>query len=383
VKYFYLVWCNLRRKKLRTLLTVLSILVAFLLFGYLAAIRQAFNAGIDVAGADRLVVRHKISIIQLLPETYESRMEQIPGVDNAMHMTWFGGIYQKPSNFFAQMPVEPEELFDMYPEYLISDEHKKAWLDTKSGVIAGRQIAERFGWKVGDRIPIQATAWTHKSGSETWEFDLVGIYDGAEKGTDDTQFFFRYDFFEESRAWGSGLVGWYVVRVDDPQKAAETAATIDAEFANSPRETKAEPEGAFIQGFANQVGNIGLIIMSIVAAAFFTILLVTGNTMAYTVYERTSELAVLKAIGFSDRGVLGLVLGESFLLAIIGGSLGLGLAWILVSMGDPTGGTLPVFFFPVKDLLLGIVLIGLMALTAGILPAMQAQRLQIADAMRR
>ena len=383
MKYFYLVWCNLRRKKLRTLLTVLSILVAFLLFGYLAAIRQAFNAGIDVAGADRLVVRHKISIIQLLPETYESRMEQIPGVDNAMHMTWFGGIYQKPSNFFAQMPVEPEELFDMYPEYLISDEHKKAWLDTKSGVIAGRQIAERFGWKVGDRIPIQATAWTHKSGSETWEFDLVGIYDGAEKGTDDTQFFFRYDFFEESRAWGSGLVGWYVVRVDDPQKAAETAATIDAEFANSHRATKAEPEGAFIQGFANQVGNIGLIIMSIVAAAFFTILLVTGNTMAYTVYERTSELAMLKAIGFSDRGVLGLVLGESFLLAIIGGSLGLGLAWILVSMGDPTGGTLPVFFFPVKDLLLGIVLIGLMALTAGILPAMQAQRLQIADAMRR
>ena len=383
MKYFYLIWSNLRRKKLRTLLTLLSILVAFLLFGYLAAIRQAFNAGIDVAGADRLIVRHKISIIQLLPETYESRMEQIPGVDNAMHMTWFGGIYQKPSNFFAQIPVRPEELFDLYPEYLISDEHKKAWLATKTGVIAGRQIVERFDWKVGDRIPIQATAWTHKNGNQSWEFDLVGIYDGAEKGTDDTQFFFRYDYFEESRAFGSGLVGWYVVRVGDPQQAAETAAAIDAEFANSPRETKAEPEGAFIQGFANQVGNIGLIIMSIVAAAFFTILLVTGNTMAYTVYERTNELAVLKAIGFSDQGVLGLVLAESFLLTIIGGSLGLGLAWILVSMGDPTGGTLPVFFFPVNDLLVGITLIGLMALTAGILPAMQAQRLQIADALRR
>ena len=383
MKYFYLVWSNLKRKKLRSFLTLLSILVAFLLFGYLAAIRQAFNAGVDVAGADRLIVRHKVSIIQLLPETYESRMEQIPGVDNAVHMTWFGGVYQKPSNFFAQLPVRPEELFDMWPEYVISDEHKKAWLATRSGAIAGRQLAERFGWKVGDRIPIQATVWTNKDGGGAWEFDLVGIYDGAERGTDDSQFFFRYDFFEESRAFGSGLVGWYTVRIDDPERAAETAVAIDAEFANSPRETKAEPEGAFMQGFANQIGDIGLIMTAIVAAVFFTILLVAGNTMAYAVRERTNELAVLKAVGFTDRGVLGLVLGEAFVLAGIGGALGLVLSWVLVSMGDPTGGSLPVFFIPVSDLVIGVVLIVVMAFIAGILPALQAQRLRIADALRR
>jgi len=383
MKYLYLVWSNLKRKKMRTLLTLLSIMVAFMLFGYLGAIRQGFSQGIDVAGVDRLIVRHKVSIIQLLPESYESRLEQIDGVVDATYQTWFGGIYQKPSNFFAQMPVNPQEYLEMYPEFVLSDEEKQAWLKTRSGAIAGRGIADRFGWKVGDRIPINATVWTRKGGERTWEFDLVGIYDGAEKGTDETQFLFRYDFFDESRQYGQGQVGWYTVRIADPDRAAETAAMIDAEFANSPYETKAEPEGAFLQGFANQVGDIGFIMMSIVAAVFFTILLVAGNTMAYAVRERTNELAVLKAIGFTDAAVLGLVLGESLVLTVLGGSLGLSLAWLMVSAGDPTGGSLPVFYIPVRILLLGGLLIVLMALVAGILPALQAQRLRIADALRR
>jgi putative ABC transport system permease protein len=383
MKYLYLVWSNLKRKKMRTILTLLSIIVAFLLFGYLSAIRQAFNAGITVAGADRLIVRHRVSLMQMMPESYESRMEQVPGVENAAHMTWFGGVYQKPSNFFAQIVVKPVEFFDMWPEYVLGEAQKEAWLDTRSGAIAGRQIAERFGWKVGDRIPIQNVTWVKKDGTSNWEFDLVGIYDGAEKGTDDTQFFFRYDFFEETRAWGSGMVGWYTVRIGDPDRAAQTAAAIDDEFVNSPTETKTEPEGAFIQGFANQVGNIGLIMTAIVAAVFFTILLVAGNTMAYAVRERTNELAVLKAVGFTDRGVLGLVLAESMVLALVGGTIGLALAWFLVSMGDPTNGSLPVFFMPARDLALGAVLIVAMALVAGILPALQARRLRIADALRR
>ena len=383
MKYLYLVWSNLMRKKLRTLLTLLSILVAFLLFGYLGAIRQGFSQGIDVAGLDRLIVRHKVSIIQLLPQAYESRIEQIDGVEDAVYQTWFGGIYQKPSNFFAQMPVDPEQYLDMYPEFLLPAEQRAAWLKTRSGAIAGRGTAERFGWKIGDRIPINATVWTRKGGELTWEFDLVGIYDGAEKGTDTTQFLFRYDFFDESRQFGQGMVGWYTVRVEDPDRAAEIAAAIDAEFANSPYETKAEPEGAFLQGFANQIGDIGFIMMSIVAAVFFTILLVAGNTMAYAVRERTNELAVLKAVGFTDRGVLGLVLGESLVLTALGGGIGLGLAWLLVSAGDPTGGSLPVFYIPARDLAAGAVLILLMALIAGILPALQARRLRIADALRR
>jgi putative ABC transport system permease protein len=281
------------------------------------------------------------------------------------------------------MPVNPQEYLEMYPEFLLSEEEKQAWLKTRSGAIAGRGIADRFGWKVGDRIPINATVWTRKGGELTWEFDLVGIYDGAEKGTDLTQFLFRYDFFDESRQFGQGQVGWYTVRIADPEHAAETAAAIDAEFANSPFETKAEPEGAFLQGFANQIGDIGFIMMSIVAAVFFTILLVAGNTMAYAVRERTNELAVLKAIGFTDAGVLGLVLGESLVLTVIGGSIGLLLAWLMVSAGDPTGGSLPVFYIPARDLVIGAVLIVLMALIAGILPALQAQRLRIADALRR
>lgn len=383
MKYLYLVWSNLKRKKMRTALTLLSIMVAFVLFGYLGAIRQGFSQGIDVAGLDRLIVRHKVSIIQLLPEAYEARIEQIDGVEDAVHQTWFGGVYQKPSNFFPQMPVEPQEYLDMFPEFLLPDDQREAWLNTRSGAIAGRGTAERFGWKVGDRIPINATVWTRKGGEQTWEFDLVGIYDGAEKGTDTTQFLFRYDFFHESRQFGEGQVGWYTVRIKDPQRAAETVAAIDAEFANSPYETKAEPEGAFLQGFANQIGDVGFIMMSIIAAVFFTILLVAGNTMAYAVRERTSELAVLKAIGFTDSGVLGLVLGESFVLTALGGISGLLLAWFLVSMGDPSGGSLPVFYIPFRDLAVGALLILLMAFIAGILPALQAQRLQIADALRR
>ena len=383
MRYLYLVWSNLKRKKLRTLLTLLSITVAFMLFGYLAAIKQGFSQGIDVAGLDRLIVRDKISIIQLLPEAYESRIEQVEGVVDAVHQTWFGGVYQKPSNFFAQLPVEPEGYLAMYPELLLSEAEFEAWKSTRSGAIAGRGIADRFGWKVGDRIPINATIWPREGGERTWEFDLVGIYDGAEKGTDTSSFLFRYDFFEESRQFGKGLVGWYTVRVADPDRAAEIAALIDAEFANSPNETKTEPEGAFLQGFANQVGNIGFIMMAIVAAVFFTILLVAGNTMAYAVRERTSELAVLKAIGFSDRGVFGLILAEALVITGLGGATGLLLAWLLVAMGDPTGGSIPVFYIPARDLLLGLALIAVMALATGTLPAIQAQRLRIADALRR
>ena len=383
MKYFYLIFSSLKRKKLRTGLTIMSIMVAFILFGYLTAIRQAFDAGVDVAGADRLIVRHKVSLIQLLPESYEAKMERIDGVDNAAHSTWFGGVYQEPRNFFAQMPIVPEELFDMYPEFIISDEHKAAWLETRSGALVGRGLIERFGWKLGDRIPINATIWSKKDGGRTWEFDLVAIYDGAEKGTDTSQFFFRYDFFDETRAGGTGLVGWYTVRVSDPDRAAEVAAAIDAEFANSSHETKAEPEGAFIQGFANQIGNIGFIIMSIMSAVFFTILLVAGNTMAYTVRERTNELAVLKAIGFTDKGVLGLILGESLAITLLGGVTGLACAWLLVSMGDPTSGSFPVFYIPTGDVLIALILIVAMAFIAGIVPALQAQRLQIADALRR
>ncbi|MBT8061226.1 MAG: FtsX-like permease family protein, partial [Gammaproteobacteria bacterium] len=382
MKYLFLVWSNLKRKKLRTILTLLSLVVAFLLFGYLAAIKQAFTQGVEVAGVDRLIVRHKISLIQLLPETYESRIENVEGVENAMHQTWFGGYYQRPTNFFAQIPVVPEELYDLYPEILVDEDVMQRWSETRDGVLVGTITADRFGWQVGDRIPIISSIWQNKEDGQTWIFEMIGTYEGETRATDSSQVFIRYDYFQEARAFGDGLVGWYVVRVEEPERAAEVAAAIDEEFANSPNETKAEPEGAFLQGFANQGGDIATIITAIVTAVFFTILLVAGNTMAYAVRERTNELAALKAIGFTDRSVLMLVLAESLVLVGLGGAIGLSLAVALVSMGDPTGGSLPIFFISLGDILTGVVLIGLMALAAGILPALQAQRLRIADALR-
>jgi putative ABC transport system permease protein len=383
MKYVHLVWSNLKRKKVRTILTFFSILIAFILFGYLVAIKTAFDMGVSVAGADRLIVRHKVSIIQLLPETYEADIEQIDGVADAVHGTWFGGVYQRPSNFFAQVPVVPEEYMAMYPEFLLPEEEMEAWLSTRTGAIAGRAIAERFGWEVGDRIPIQATIWYRQGHEMMWEFDLVGIYDGAEQATDTTQFLFRYDYFDEAREGGRGLVGWYIVRVEDPDRAVEIADAIDAEFANSPAETSAETEMAFVQGFAKQVGNIGAIMVGVLSAVFFTILLVAGNTMAQSVQERLGEIGVLKAIGFTHGQVMGMVLAESCVLAGLGGGVGLAFAWLLISMGDPTGGALPMFFIPPGAFLIGAALTLGLGIAAGLFPALHARRLQVAEALRR
>ncbi len=384
MKFLVLVFSNLKRRKLRTALTLASILVAFLLFGYLAAIRQALDFGVSVAGADRLVVRHKVSIIQLLPASYEQRMERIDGVLDATPATWFGGVYQDPRNFFAQMPVKPDEFMAIYPEFLLPAEQMQAWRRTKIGAVVGRTTAERFGWKVGDRVPIQATIWPRKEGSWTWEFEIVGIYDGAEQGTDTTQFLFRQDYFQESVPERfRGQVGWYIVRVADPARAVEVARAIDEEFANSPAETRAETELAFVQAFAKQAGNVGKIMAAVLSAVFFTILLVAGNTMAQAVRERVQEIGVLKAMGFSHAQVLGLVLAESCLLAAFGGLAGLAVAYALISRGDPTGGALPMFFLPPRQIALGVGLTLALGVAAGIVPALQAMRLRAAAALRR
>jgi putative ABC transport system permease protein len=382
MKFSHLIWGNLMRHKLRTSLTLLSILVAFVLFGFLCAVKQALVGGVALAGADRLIVRHKVSIIQLLPESYQPRMERIPGVAAAAHQTWFGGIYQDPKNFFMQCPVVPEQFMAMFPEFILPPEQMQAWLATRTGAIVGRNTADRFKWKIGDKIPIMSPIWLRKP----WEFDLVGIYDGREKGTDTTSFFFRYDYFDEARKaqnWGQGLVGWYTIRVKDPTQAAAVAQAVDQEFENSPAETKTEPEGAFVQGFANQIGNIAFIVAGILSAVFFTILLVTGSTMSQAVRERIGELGVLKAIGFTNGQVLALVLAESCLLTVAGGGLGLALAWLMTAQGDPTGGMLPMFFFPVRDVLIGLAISVALGVVTGLLPAQQAMRLRVADALRR
>lgn len=382
MKFLPLVWRNLWRKKTRTVLTLLSIVVAFVLFGLLAAIKQALTGGIDIAGADRLVVRHKVSIIQMLPETYQARMERIPGVAAAVHQTWFGGIYQDPKNFFMQCPVVPEEFMRMFPEFLLPPEQMKAWLATRTGAIVGRKSAERFHWKIGDKVPIMSPIWMRK----TWEFDIVGIFDGAQKNTDTTAMFFRYDYFDQvrkSQNWGKGLVGWYTIRVNDPAEAAEVARRVDAEFENSDAETKTEPEGAFVQAWASQVGDIALITSSILAAVLFTILLVAGNTMSQSVRERAGEWGLLKSLGFAPGRILALILGESFALAAGGGAAGLVAAKLIIARGDPTGGMLPGFFLPTEAFLEGLGLCAGLGLATGLFPALQAMKLGAADALRR
>jgi putative ABC transport system permease protein len=383
MKFLHLLWANLWRRKLRTSLTLLSVFVAFLLFGLLCTIKEALTAGVATAGVDRLIVRHKVSLIMMLPVTYAIRMEQIPGVASAVYLTWFNGIYRnEPKNFFPSFPVEPAPFLAMYPEFLLPEEQKQSWLQTRTGAIAGRALADRFGWKVGERVALISPIWPRK-GDQAWEFDLVGIFDGAKKGTDTSGFYFRYDYFDEGRSYGEGQVGWYSVRVRDPARAADVAQAIDAQFANSPYETKAEPEGAFMQGFAQQVGDIGAILIAILSAVFFTILMVAGNTMAQAVRERTQELGVLKALGFSNSRVLGLVLAESGLIAAAGGLLGLGAAWLVTAGGSPVPAVLPVFYLPRRYLLIGVGLVFALGLVAGILPALQAMRLRIADALRR
>jgi len=375
---------SFKRHRLRTMLTLLSIVVAFILFGYLAAIRKAFEMGVSVAGADRLIIRHKVSLIQPLPISYKQQIEQMPGIALVTHATWFGGIYKDPKqSFFGQLPVIPDEYMAMYPEFVLPKAQFDAWKRTRTGAVVGRKTADRFQWKVGDRVPIQATVWRSKSGDPMWPFDIVGIYDGKNKETDTTQFLFRYDYFDENRAFGQGLVGWYLVRIKDPAHAEQIAKSIDDHFANSMYETKTETEKAFIKGFADQMGNIGKIVTFILTAVFFTILLVAGNTMAQSVRERVSELGVTKAIGFSDTQVLAFVLIESSIVAIIGGTIGLALAWLMVSRGDPTGGALPMFFFPPRDLAIGILCVLLLGIVSGLLPAIQAMRLNTVDALRR
>jgi putative ABC transport system permease protein len=383
VKFLPLIWKSIWRRKIRTIFTLLSIFVAFLLFGILMTIRAAFSLGVELAGVDRLVVIHKVSLIQPLPVAYQARLMTTPGVELATHASWFGGIYQDPQNFFAQMAVEPEKYLTIYKEFRLPPEQVKAWLADRQGAIVGRDLAERFGWKVGDRIPIQATIWRPKSGAgDTWLFNISGIYDG-EPGVDKTNFFFRYDYLDENRRNGKGLVGWYIVKIADPSQSAALARTFDDMFANSDAETKTTTEKGFIDSFAKQIGDIGIIMMAILAAVLFTILLIVGNTMAQSVRERTSELAVLKTLGFSNGTIVSLVLIESTFIAILGGALGLGLAWLFVQGGDPTHGMLPAFVLPPRDIAAGIGVMLMMGLLAGALPAVAAMRLRITDALRR
>ena len=380
MKYLPFIFRNLFRKKTRTILTVGSIAVALFLFGLLVTIERALNAGVDVAGADRLVVRNKISLIMPLPLAYQERLRQIDHVTEATFASWFGGVYQDPKNFFPQFAIDTDTYREVFPEFKISDQQWLDFLADREGAVVGRVTTERFGWNLGDRIPLQGTIWTG-----TWEFNIRAIYEGSRKGDDESQFWFQWKYLEERRpsGYGDGTVGWYTVQIDNPDNAVSVSRAIDERFANSAFETSTETEQAFAAGFAKQIGNIRMLILSIGAVVLFTLLLVTGNTMAMAVRERVPELGVLKTLGFGDSTVLFLVLAEALAIALVGGAIGIGLAKLFTMSGDPTGGMLPVFYISGTQMASGIALALFVGLAAGMIPAMTAMKLRIVDALRR
>ena len=382
MKYFSLIWSALFRSKTRTFLTLLSVVAAFLLFGLLDSVRVAFNSGGSVAGADRLVVASRLSITQMLPYSLQQQLESTPGVKQATYAAWFGGIYQDQRNFFPNFSVGPG-YFDMYPEYEMPKEQMAAFEADRTGAVVGKALADRFGWKIGDTIPLQATIFP-RQGSNDWPLQLVGIFrskDRAAASGEERQLVMNWTYFDESNDYIKGQVSWYTVALDNPAHASRVAQAIDALSMNSDRETKSQTESAFQQSFAKQFADIGLIVTSIMGAVFFTLLLLTGNTMAQAVRERVPELAILKTLGFKDGTVLWLVLVESVLLVGIGGLLGMALARaILPALASRAQGMLPATI-PAQTWLLGLGLIVLIGLVVGVLPALRAKRLKIVDAL--
>jgi putative ABC transport system permease protein len=381
MKFRALIFANLFRKKIRLLLTLGSFAVALFLFAFLAVVRDAFNRGADVAGADRLVIINRTSIINTIPLSYRDKIVRIPGVKVITHNNWFGGIYQDEKNFFPQFVIDPENQRQVFPELVVSDEEWNNFLKDRQGAIVGARTAQRFHWKIGQRIPLKTTIW----GGGNWEFNLDGIYHGKRPQDDETQFWLQWDYFQEHiPARIKGQVGWYVLRLDSPDDAVRVAKAIDSEFANSPYETKTETESAFAANWVKQFGNIRFLIVTIGIVVFFTLLLVTGNTMAISVRERTSELAVFKAIGFSDRAILMFVLSESLIIALVGGLIGLTLAVLVVPvLAQALNGLLPKLVLAPSVLGLGLLLTILVGLASAFLPGVGAMRLRIVNALRR
>jgi putative ABC transport system permease protein len=384
MRYVPLLLAGLFRKKTRTILTLLSVTVAFMLFGLLQAVTTAFESGADSADDKRLLTTARYSLIELLPMAYLRRIEQVPGVVGVASAEWFGAKYQNESNAFPVFAVDPVRYLDMYPEFDIAPAQREAFAKTRSGAVAGRRLVERFRWKVGQKLPIASEIHPKADGSMAWEFDLVGTIDAedpAVQGNTDVVLI-NVAYFDEARQFGKGRTGWYIVRVADPAGARAISAAIDRVFANSPDETKTQPEKEFAVGFAKQIGDIGALVARILGAVFFTILILTGNTMAQSIRERVPELAILKTLGFSDARVTALVLAEASLLLLIGGAVGMGAAvGMLPFLNQSTGGRFPPLFVAPATWAAAVAVAAALALAVGVPPAWRARRLRIVDAL--
>lgn len=372
---------NLFRKKARTSLTMLSIITAFLLFGLLQSVNVLFSAGADFLGTARLITQARVSFTQSLPMRMRAEIEQVPGVEAVTQSQWFGGVWQGKDQLVA-LAVDPLRFHAVYPEWELPEAQWKQFAETRTAMVAGRLTAEKYGWKVGQKVPISSNIFPQKNGSKDWVFDLVGIVDGKDEEwkRQASQVWINHGYFDEENQFGSGSGGIYLIKLKNPDDATKVARIIDAKFENSPDETKTQNEKDWNLGFVKQFGDIGLIVRWILFAVFFTLLLVVGNTMAQSMRERVPEMAVLKTLGFSDGTVLGFVMAETVALCAIGGLIGLALAtaagWYMAQKGIPI--PLRVEW---RVWTAGIIAILLLSLAVGLLPALRAKRLKIVDAL--
>ena len=383
---FDLVRKNLFRRKLRAALMIVSILIAFMIFGVLAGFYRAFTAGEDRAAADRLITVNKINFTQPMPIAYFNRVRAVDGVRQVTHANWFGGYYQDPKNFLMTLAIEPVTYFDMYRSELdIPPEQLQAFISDRSSAVIGESMARKWGWKVGDRVPVASNIFTQRSnGSHTWDFTIAGIVKGKAEQVSTDFLLFQYAYFDETRTFGKDTIGWLILQTNSPENNDRVAKTIDAMFANSIAETSTDTEKAFGKAFAAQFGNIALIVFLVVGAAFVTILMIVGNTMALSIRERTREIGVLKTLGFSGPRILRMVLGESVLLALLGGLPGLAIAALItIALRASLANIAPAFAVSPVSALEGIALMIALGLFTGVIPALNAMRLKIATALGR
>lgn len=379
------VWANLTRRKLRLVFTLLSIILAFLMFGMLDALRYSLTQAVNLTGADRLITISKVSIIDSFPLSYYQKTQAVPGVSAVVHLNWFGGVYKDAKTQIPVFPINVEEFFKVYPEVKITPEEYAAWKADRQGMVIGQVLADNYGWKKGDRVPIKSSIFRKANNSDTWEFNIIGIYKVENSaGWDNQSAMFHYDYYNESLLFARDQIGWMTIKVSNPDESEAVAKRIDEQFANSSDETKTATEKAFTKQFLEQIGNIGKILISVVFAVFFTMLLVTANTMAQSVRERTNEIGVLKTLGFSDASILRVVIGEALFLTVLGGLIGFGLAYLAVGgMAAFMKKYFPVFEIGQGTIITAVVLMIGLGVITGLWPAMTAMRLKITEALRR
>jgi putative ABC transport system permease protein len=387
VKFWHLIAANLLRRKIRTALTILSFAVALFLFCVLAIVQLVFEPA-NLPGDNRLLVINRVSTIIPLPVSYGERMLKIRGVKGATFASWFGGVYQDERNPFVQFAVDVNTWRPVFPEYNITDDQWKAFVQDREGAFVGEQTAQRFNWKIGDRIPLKGTIYPG-----VWEFNIRGIYTGKSADVDTTVLWMHGDLLNERVADPNrkNLVGWYSVGLNSPEDADRVIKAIDTEFANSAWETKSAIEKEAVSAYSKSLGNIRVVVMGVGGIVFLTLLVVGGNTLAIAVRERHGEIAVMKAMGFRDRFMLVLVVLESVTIAFLGGIIGLGLAKLLVMglakllliYGDPTSNILPNFYLPVDAAAKAFIITLLVGIIAGVAPAFSAMRLQVVEGLKR